>query len=74
MVACLGTIPIPSAIAQLCRHIERQNIVGRVFCVDTEFMRYTSKDGTRRTSIPLEVAVYDLSGEVVIGTLIRYDQ
>jgi hypothetical protein len=59
---------------QLCRHIERQNTVERVFCIDTEFARFTPKGGEREISIPLEIAVYDLNGEVVIDTLIRYDQ
>ena len=74
MAARLATVPIPSAIVQLYRHIERQNTVGRVFCIDTEFARYTPKDGEKTISIPLEIAVYDLIGEVVIDTLIRYDQ
>ena len=74
MAACLATVPIPSAIVQLCRHIERQNTVGRVFCIDTEFARYTPKDRERTISIPFEIAVCDFNGEVVIDTLIRYDQ
>lgn len=74
MAACLVTIPVPSPIVQLCRHIERQNTVGRVFCIDTAFASYTPKDGERTMSIPLEIVIYDLNGEVVIDTLIRYDQ
>lgn len=74
MAACLSTVPIPSTIVQLCRHVERKNTVGRVFCIDTEFARYTPKDGERTISIPLEIAVYDLNGEVVIDNLIKYDQ
>jgi len=74
MAACLATVPVPSTIVQLCRHIERKNTVGRVFCIDTEFARYTPKDGERTISIPLEIAVYDLNGEVVIDNLIKYDQ
>ena len=74
MAACLGTVHIPSAIVQPCCHIERQNTVGRVFCVDTKFARYTPKDGERTISIPFEIAVCDFNGELVIDTLIRYDQ
>jgi hypothetical protein len=74
MAACLATVPILSAIMQLCHHIERQNTVRRVFCIDTEFARFTPKGEERTISVPVEVAVYDLNGEVVIDTLIRYDQ
>ena len=74
LAACLATVPIPSAIVQLCRHIERQNTVGRVFCIDTEFASFTPKGGERMISIPVEIAAYDLNGEVVIDTPIRYDQ
>ncbi|KAH0543380.1 hypothetical protein FGG08_002336 [Glutinoglossum americanum] len=74
MAACLATVPIPPTIVQLCRHIEHQNAVERVFCIDTEFVRFTPKDREGEITIPVEIAVYDLNGEVVIDTLIKYDQ
>jgi hypothetical protein len=74
MAACLAIVPIPSAIVQLCRHIERQNTVAGAFCIDTEFARFTPKGGERTISIPVEIAVYDLNGEVAIDTPIRHDQ
>lgn len=48
MAGCLATVPIPLAMVQLCRHIERQNTVERVFCIDTEFARFTPKGGERK--------------------------
>ena len=74
MTVCLSAVPVPSAVVQLARYIESANRLGRVYCSDTEFATVPIKAGKNRKLIPVELAVYDLDGEVVIDTPIKYDQ
>ena len=61
IAAYLAPVPMPD-IVQLCRHIERQNKVGRVFRIDTEFANFMRKSGGRTISILVKITVYDLDG------------
>ena len=55
-------------LLQIYRRIKRQNTFRRVLCIDTEFSRYTPKDGERTTSVLLDTAVYNPCGKIVIDT------
>lgn len=74
MTVCLSAVPVPSAVVQLARYIESANRLGRVCCNGTEFAAVQIKNGKKIILIPVELAVYDFDGEVVIDTPIKYDQ
>ncbi|ERF76868.1 hypothetical protein EPUS_02579 [Endocarpon pusillum Z07020] len=74
MTVCPSAVPVSSAVVQLARFIESANRLGRVYCSDTEFATVPIKNRKKRKLIPVELAVYDLNGELVIYTPIKYDQ
>ena len=53
---------------------EKKAIRELLFCIDNEFASVPPKNEKKRKNVSVEVAVYDLDGELIVDARIKYDQ